>query len=387
MERLSSSARRIPRRLLRRIRSIARPSPLVAIHRVIFDSTTQTLVHYTVNSSSRSVRYNSGLHPSRRVSNVQQAFLVVLGQNGLLVDDCTVFPAEPPARPTTIPLANHSTLEIHSKRFRFEYPPKHARAAAAAALSTPAPLRRRLSLITASKVFSPAPSSRPMENLRVLQSPLRPYAGMVRQSSPLRGRGGPPSPADEDVEDEEVVLVDGDHPSVVQEDKDLVIMEEVQGPAPTSTQPQHLAPQAVRDTMRTPPRRRPAGRPSLHRAVLIRSAQRVAIDRAEEMEVEESMFVGEDPSDESDGLVDLDEDEEYEYEDEENEVMEEGYERLREGDEHQPMLTGWRQSLGSVWPFGRKSEEPEEPHDSTKPMVAETSDDDAQVMGQQKWFM
>jgi hypothetical protein len=280
----------------------------------------------------------------------------VLGQHGLLVDDRPVFPSDTPTRPTTIPLANGSILEIRSKRFRFEYPPKHARAAAAAALSTPAPTRRRLSLITASKVFSPAPSSRPAENLRILQSPLRPYAGMVRQPSPLRGRGAPPSPEeDEDVEDEEVVLVDGDHPSVVQEDKDLVIMEQLPPIVPTGGTPRHLAPESVQQTLQTP-RRKPTGRPSLHRAVLIRSAHRVVQDCVDEMEVEHSVLLEGDVSDESDILAD-EEDAEEDVEDD-GEVMEEAYERVRDdGEEPRPAITGWRQSVGSVWPFGRKTED------------------------------
>jgi hypothetical protein len=277
------------------------------------------------------------------------------------VDDCTVFPSEPPSRPTTIPLSNHSTLEIHSKRFRFEYPPKHARAAAAAALSTPAPIRRRMSLITANKVFTSAPSPRPLDNLRVLQSPLRPYAGAVRQPSPLRGWGGPSTPEDDeddDVEDEEVVLVDGDHPRVVQEDKDLVIMEDL--PALVPDQPlRHIAPPAIRQMMETPPRRKPAGRPSLHRAVLLRSAQRVVQDVREEMEVEESVLVEGDISDEID-MAQNGKDGQDGEENGEEEIVEEAYERVHEEGEQQPRKSGWRKSLEAVWPFGRKSEEPEE---------------------------
>lgn len=277
------------------------------------------------------------------------------------MDDCAVFPSAPasspssssssPAksRPTTIPLSNDSTIEIHGKRFRFSYPPKHARAAAAAALSTPArpglgssteSPRRRLSVITASKVFYPAPSPVPLENLRVLQSPLRPYAGVVRQPSPLRGRGVQNTvEEEEEVEDEEVVLVQGDRPRVVQEDKDLVILEDLP-PVSTGSEgtngegssgsPKHIAPQAVRETLQTPQRKKAGPRGSLHRAVLIRTAQRVQQDVVEEMEVEESMMINEDPSDESDVLAD--EEDEFEEGDGE-EVLEEAYERVNDDDE------------------------------------------------------
>jgi hypothetical protein len=67
-----------------------------------------------------------------------QAFLVVLGTNGLLVDGCKVYANTSPshvANPTTIPLSNNSEFEIHSKRFRFTYPPKELRAAL---MATPA---------------------------------------------------------------------------------------------------------------------------------------------------------------------------------------------------------------------------------------------------------
>jgi hypothetical protein len=67
-----------------------------------------------------------------------QAFLIVLGSAGLLVDGCRVYPNGTPAeQPTIIPLSNDSEIEIHNKRFRFSYPPKEMRAAL---LATPARL-------------------------------------------------------------------------------------------------------------------------------------------------------------------------------------------------------------------------------------------------------
>jgi hypothetical protein len=60
---------------------------------------------------------------------------VVLGTNGVVIDGCRVFPSTSASAPTTIPLTNNSEIEIHSKRFRFTYPPKELRAAL---LATPA---------------------------------------------------------------------------------------------------------------------------------------------------------------------------------------------------------------------------------------------------------
>ena len=46
----------------------------------------------------------------------------------MLVDGCKVFPRTSNNLSTIIPLANNSEFEIHSKRFRFSYPPKEIRA-------------------------------------------------------------------------------------------------------------------------------------------------------------------------------------------------------------------------------------------------------------------
>ncbi|KZS99806.1 uncharacterized protein LAESUDRAFT_667531, partial [Laetiporus sulphureus 93-53] len=101
--------------------------------------------------------------------------------NGLLIDDCPVYPAPPNSPPTTVPLTNNTTLDIHKKRFRFTYPPKHLRPALAALPPTPSanetPGRRRralrMSMIHSAHVFTPRPSADPRANLRVLQSPLK----------------------------------------------------------------------------------------------------------------------------------------------------------------------------------------------------------------------
>ncbi|KAL5514598.1 hypothetical protein ACEPAG_1914 [Sanghuangporus baumii] len=200
------------------------------------------------------------------VFDERKAFLQVFGGSGVIVDDCPVYPIKSailggPSTTVTVPLPNGSIFEIHKKRFMFNYPPKALRPQ----LFTPATMRRksiRMSLVQSAQVFSPAPSPRPRENLRVLQSPLK-----------LPSTGAP------------VRLVDGDHPRVYEEEQDLIILEDIErqlnGYHPNRVVPssptrlQNLPP--VRQGLPQTPRRR--SQPSLHRAVLIRSAQRTAFVR------------------------------------------------------------------------------------------------------------
>ena len=244
----------------------------------------------------------------------RKAFLIVLGTNGVLLDDEPLFPAAANAPgPMTVPLQNNSVLEIHKKRFRFTYPPKHLRSAlintptrgtplAAGASGGPTPARRplRLSMIASAHVFTPRPSADPRENLRVLQTPLRaPFAE----------------------EAAEIVLVQSDTPRVVEEDRDLVILDEVE--------PEPVLPLPVPALAAYPatPVRRP--RPSLHRAVLIRSAQRAAIQR--EIQLEEELDAEE--VEETIGAIAEEVDEEVQ------EV---------EPPEGQARSSGWRKSLDMV---------------------------------------
>ncbi|KAL1948394.1 hypothetical protein VTO73DRAFT_12469 [Trametes versicolor] len=270
----------------------------------------------------------------------RKAFLVVLGTNGLLLDDDPLFPAAANAPgPTTVPLQNNSVIDIHKKRFRFSYPPKHLRPALINTPSRATPARRplRLSMIASAHVFTPGPSPNPEENLRVLQTPLRtPFAREL----------------------EEIVLVQSDTPRVVEEDKDLVILDEVE-PEPEPVLPLPLP--SAQQVLQTPVRRRP--RPSLHRAVLIRSAQRVAIQR--EMQMEEEHEV---------------------------EEVEETIAAIAEGEEDdddvqeipppdgQKQVTGWRKSLDLVkgslgWAFRGLSVEPKEEEEETDLNQAEDDDD------------
>lgn len=58
-----------------------------------------------------------------------QAFLAILGEGGLVVDGCEVYPSTGGnAAPTMVPLTNNSEIVIRQKRFRFAYPPKDMRA-------------------------------------------------------------------------------------------------------------------------------------------------------------------------------------------------------------------------------------------------------------------
>jgi hypothetical protein len=183
-------------------------------------------------------------------------------------------------------------------------------------------------MIQSAQVFTPRPDPDPRVNLRVLQTPIR------LNSSPLKhARQTTPRQVHADQLEEEcgtpIRLVEGNRPQVVEEEQDLVILEEVDAPQHIS-QPNSLniqseaEPSGFINPMQSPvqapqmggpypapafplshshqlqqfqtPRRR-LGRPSLHRAVLIRSAQRAAMriemeceQDEEEREVEEHVL-------------------------------------------------------------------------------------------------
>lgn len=211
-----------------------------------------------------------------------QAFLTVYGTSGLVADGFPLFPTA--TGPTTVPLGNNTEIEIHHKRFIFTYPPKDIRAMI---LATPEPDRNskgrkslRMSVIASAMVFTPRPSQDPRENLRTLQSPLKP-----NYSSPLK-------PTSKDEPEEDIVLVETNHPNVVQDDEDnLVILESVQAWTPLES-PRRFVQFTPQLHQYQTPRRDP--RNSLHRAVLIRSAQRTVMkievqleEEREEMEVED----------------------------------------------------------------------------------------------------
>ena len=206
----------------------------------------------------------------------------VYGTSGLVADGFPLFPTA--TGPTTVPLGNNTEIEIHHKRFIFTYPPKELRVMT---LATPEPDQNgnrrkslRMSMIATAMVFTPRPSQDPRENLLTLQSPLKPnYPSPLKQTH------------DEGPE-EDIVLVESNHPNVVQDDEDdLVILESVQTPEPLEN-PKRFVQFTPQPHQYQTPRRGP--RDSLHRAVLIRSAQRTAMkietqleEEQEEMEVED----------------------------------------------------------------------------------------------------
>jgi hypothetical protein len=242
--------------------------------------------------------------------------LIVLGEAGLLIDGCQVYPSVSSSSPRTIPLTNNSEIEIRGKQFRFTYPPKELRASLVSLFDSPAkkstttPGRRRalrMSMIHSAEVFTPKPSHDPRVNLKILQSPLK---GRTYRS-PMKPRKN--STIQEEVGETDIVLVDGNHPRVVEEEKDLVILEdiEVEDNLPAPMVPLRVVPipQLQLQTPSRPPVQRSSA--SLHRAVLIRSAQRAVMKmEMEKEEVEEEKevvaFVGE-VSEESGNEVSADE--------------------------------------------------------------------------------
>lgn len=188
-------------------------------------------------------------------------------------------------------------------------------------------------MIHSAQVFSPQPSKDPRENLRILQSPLR-----NSFKSPVKAALQ---------EEDQIILVQGSHPRVVQEERDLVILEDV-AIAPLSP----TKPQADFEPPRTPPRRKSLGGNALHRAVLIRSAQRAVLkaEKEREEEEEEMEVLG--------AVVSADDEDEYgdnEREDTEMDSPSDDDDYLDEveqpeRDNQKPM---WRKSLEKImWPFG-----------------------------------
>ena len=186
-------------------------------------------------------------------------------------------------------------------------------------------------MIHAAQVFSPQPSKDPRENLRILQSPLK-----NSYKSPVKATLQ---------EEDEIILVQGSYPRVVQEERDLVILEDV-----TLAPPSPSKSQSNPEPPRTPPRRKSLGGTALHRAVLIRSAQRAILkaEKEREEEEEEMEVLG--------AVVSTDDEENGDNEREDIEMgspTEEDYLDEAEQPEMNNQKPIWRKSLEKIiWRFG-----------------------------------
>ncbi|KAG2069403.1 hypothetical protein BDR04DRAFT_1203992 [Suillus decipiens] len=310
----------------------------------------------------------------------------------LTIDGCPVLPSTNATLPTTVPVSNNCEIEIHKKRFIFTYPPKQLRSPL---YNIDSPVKSenggsgrrkiRMSMIHSAQVFTPRgkPFSDPLANLRILQSPLKQLVPSPRKPSALKDSHIP----EPDEIEEEIVLVESNTPHVVQEDKDLVILErvEVQAlPPPTPLQ----RPRPSMNIYKTPNRRT---RPSLHRAVLIRSVHRAVMAREEEEEEKEveEVIVGEAAVEEGKG-----------HENDDNEEFNDEH-KGSAGNKHEesdedgggadsdtveeptpPQPSTWRKSLNAVrarvvWPFRSSSTAPEENDDNDQ--EDEDKDEHAQM--------
>lgn len=221
-----------------------------------------------------------------------------------------------------------------------------------------------MSMIHSAQVFTPRgqPSSDPLTNLRVLQSPIKQLVPSPRKPSALKNTHFP----EQDEVEEEIVLVESNTPHVVQEEKDLVILERVDVPAPFPPTPLVRRPRPSVNMYQTPNRRT---RPSLHRAVLIRSVQRAVMAREEEQEEREVVdeIVGEEEVDECENHNNEDEhdDDNDRPAEDDREASEDEHSLDSDTDETTPQPSTWRKSLDAMrsrvgWPFRSSSTAPEE---------------------------
>lgn len=253
-------------------------------------------------------------------------------------------------------------------------------------------------MIQSAQVFTPRPDPDPHVNLRVLQTPIR------LTSSPLKHVHRTPGQTQVTDPQEEVFgtpfrLVEGNCPQVVEEEQDLVILEEVDAPEPVpqatphgmksgATQSEFFQPMQtpthVPQTGGPPPApafplppsrqlqqfqtpRRRLGRSSLHRAVLIRSAQRAVMrieiekeQEQEEREVEEHVIPDEDQmevyEEDQDAVIEEIDEEDHEDGYGENEVP------VPDPEPAAPVF-GWRQGLeafkGGLQALRSRSRSPE----------------------------
>lgn len=245
-------------------------------------------------------------------------------------------------------------------------------------------------MIHSAQVFSPRPSKDPRENLRILQSPLK--NAFKAPPTPIRPRTNTSAAQTREEEEEvdDIVLVDGNHPRVVEDEKDLVILEDVQLPDPRGHSvpiQQYQSPQQLQPPPQTPVRPRSLSRNTLHRAVLIRSAQRAVLqaehaEREREEEEEEEMEVLETVASDaaSESEEDAADDDEESASDANEDDDDSGTDEDEEGEEYEEDIRGrddernasaqkstWRKSLERIWPFRSSSAPVEEEDQDVRP--------------------
>lgn len=161
---------------------------------------------------------------------------------------------------------------------------------------------------------------------------------------------------EEEEENEDIVLVDGPHPRVVQEEKDLIILEEVDAPVPQAT--------VQMQPPKTPQRRRSQ---SLHRAVLIRSTQRAIIEherqqqqeeeeREEELEVADTITNADASTDESS----VGTPQSFHDSPSSDEETDSDGGQVQEDTNQDQRKSLWRKSIEKIWPFKNSTTEDSE---------------------------
>lgn len=275
----------------------------------------------------------SEVHCILQISEERKAFLIVKGSNGVTIDGCEVLPASGQSQDPIVPLTNGSEIEIHTKKFKFEYPPKEIRAAL---LETPRPSpinsnsRRRslrMSMISSAQVSSPRKGGLSSPLKITFPTPLSNTEDEIEdlkdQSDVLRTPIKVPACLSEE---RQILLVEGtgEKTLVFEEEKDLIILEHVEeqsdlpvsraqdvsrilpassllpstpkplNSASTSTspvaQPRHSSVStAKRQAFQTPPRHPRRSGVSLHRAVVLRSAHRVHCEQERQRSLEQAL--------------------------------------------------------------------------------------------------
>jgi hypothetical protein len=119
-------------------------------------------------------------------------------------------------------------------------------------------------MIERAEVFTPRPSSDPKVNLKILRSPVKGRTS----TSPVKCGGKPGG----------IILVDGFQPNLLEDEKDLIIAEDLF--------PLHSAPTTSASPPSTPPRRTKE-RPTLYQEALIRYTQKSRARWEEEAEENE----------------------------------------------------------------------------------------------------